>query len=472
MKILFVNPPFAKYGGVEGHGGMVAPLNLGYLASYLRQKKPNFEIDILDCEALRLSYEQIKEYLAKFKPDIVAITMPTPAYAHVVRIADLVKNLSDKIWVIVGGPHPTALPKETLAEKNINFAVIGEGEITFLELIETLERDKNNFTGIKGLAYKDAKGNIFENERRELIKDLDSLPFPAKDLLPLHAYYLPPTKRITGGASTNMVTSGGCPFGCSFCLAKTIWGRQTRFRSIKNVVDEIEEDVKKYNIVDFTFHDEFFTVNRPRVLEFCEEIKKRKLNIKWLCQARCGSVDEQMLKAMKEAGCERIGFGFESGDENVLKLMQKNNILSNARESAKLCKKADIKVVGAFILGYPGETRESAKRTIKFAKEIDPDTAAFFIAIPYPGTELFRLALEKRYIKSPIDWKTFAPLSNEKPPMDIPNMTKEELLTLKRKAYRSFYLRPRYIWKKLMQVKNIGDAKSLLWGFNLFRRIS
>lgn len=472
MKILFINPPFAKYDGVEGHGGKMPPLNLGYLASFVREKKPKFEIDILDCEALNLSYQQIKNYLEKFGPDIVAATMPTPAYQQVIKVAGLTKDADQKIKIVVGGPHPTALPRETLAEKDIDFAVIGEGELTFLELLGTLENNKKDFHEIKGLAFKDESGNIVENPRRELIQNLDSLPFPAKNMLPMNAYYLPATKRIAGGVPMNMITSRGCPFNCTFCMAKTIWHRQTRFRSVKNVVDEIEEDVKKYNSVDFTFHDEFFTVNRERVLEFCAELKKRELNIKWFCQARCGMVDEEMLIIMKNAGCERIGFGFESGDEKILKLMQKNNTLESARESARLCKKTGVRIAGAFILGYPGEDENTIKNTIRFAKEINPDTAAFFIAIPYPGTELYRLAIENGYIKQPINWKTFAPLSNEMPPMDIPNLTKEEVVALKKKAYRSFYLRPSYVFKKALEVKNFKDAESLLKGFNLFRRVS
>ena len=471
MKIVFINPPFTKYSGVEGHGGRVAPLNLGYLASYVREKKPSFKIDILDCEALALSYDQTKKYLDSFNPDVVAITMTTPAYEHVVHVADITKDLNKKISVIVGGPHPTALPEETLTEKSIDFAIIGEGEITLLELLEYIERSDTSYAQIKGLAYKDASGEIKKNEKRELIQNLDSLPFPAKDILPVNNYYLPATKRITGGVSTNMVTSRGCPFNCTFCMAKTVWGRQTRFRSIKNVVDEIEDVIKKYNVMDFTFHDEFFTANRSRVLEFCNEIKKRKINIKWFCQARCGTVDEEMLKIMKDTGCEKIGFGFESGDEGVLKLMQKSNNLAKAKESADLCKRVGIKVVGAFIIGYPGETKETIKKTIKFAKEINPDTAAFFIAIPYPGTELFRLAMEKNYIKKPINWKEFAPLSNQMPPMQIPNITPNELVALKKKAYRSFYLRPRYIIRKLSEIRKLSDLTSLIGGLNLFRRI-
>jgi len=472
MKILFVNAPFLKYDGVEGVGGKSSPLNLGYLASYIRQQKPKFEINILDCDALNLSYEQIKEYIAKKGPDIVAITMPTPVYEHAVRIADLTKELDKKIFVVVGGPHPTALPKETLLEKSIDFAVIGEGEFTLLELLEELEKNKKNFNKIKGLAYKDENGNIFENERRELIKNLDLLPFPAKDMMPLDVYYSSALKRITSGASTNMITSRGCPFNCNFCMAQTIWGRQTRFRSIKNVVDEIEENIKNYNVTDFIFHDDFFTVNRQRVLEFCDELKKRNLNINWVCQARCGAVDKEMLRAMKNAGCGKLSFGFESGDEDILKLMQKNNTLANARESARLCKKVGIKVTGYFILGYPGETKEAIEKTIQFSQELELDTVGFFIATPYPGTELFRLAMEKNYIKKPIKWKTFAPLSSGTPPMDIPNITKEELLALKKKAYQSFYLRPRYIFKKLSEIKSIDDAKNLWKDFKTFRRVS
>jgi len=471
MKVLFINPPFSKYDGVEGHGGRVAPLNLGYLAAYLRQQKPATEINILDCEALALSYEQVHDYLKNHRPDIAAITIVTPAYDSVLAVTQIIKEVNPICQVVVGGPHPTALPNEVLMEKNIDFAVIGEGEITFLELVEELESDKN-FGRIKGLAFKGTNGEIFINSPRPLIENLDVLPFPAKDMLPVDAYFLPPTKRITGGASTNIVTSRGCPFRCTFCMAKTAWGRKTRFRSVKNVVDEIEEDFKKYKHVDFTFHDELFTASRQRVLDFCQELLRRQLHVKWFCQARCGSIDEEMAKIMKKAGCEMIGFGFESGDEQILKSMKKDNSLEKAKESAKICQKTGIRIYGSFILGYPGETKASIKKTVFLAKELDCDTAAFFIAVPCPGTELFKLALEKGYIKKPIDWKTFAPLSKGVPPMEIPTMSKKELMKAKRWAYRSFYLRPRYIFKKLKAVKNLNDFKTLLQGFKIFKQLA
>ncbi len=471
MKILFINPPFSKYDGIEGHGGKAAPLNLGYLASYTRQQKPKIKVDILDCEGLNLSYEQIKKYLIKFGPDVAALTMPTPAYEHVILIANIIKSLDQKTIVIVGGPHPTALPNNVLSEKSIDFAVIGEGEITFLELVNALEKNENDFYRIKGLSFKSG-GKIIINQPRELIKNLDILPFPAKDILPLNAYYLPPTKRITSGSSTNIVTSRGCPFNCTFCMAKTIWQRTTRFRSVKNVLDEIEECVKKYKHQDFSFHDELFTADRKRVMEFCYELKRRHLNIKWVCQARCGTVDEELLRNMKEAGCEKIAFGFESGDEKILRLMGKNNNLANAYESTRLCKKVGIKVAGAFILGYPGETKKTIEKTINFAKKLNPDTAAFFIAMPFPGTELFNLAIEKSYLKEPINWKTFAPVSNDLPPMEIPNITKEELMKLKKYAYRSFYLRPKYILRKLSEIKNFEDIKNLLRGVKIFKQVA
>jgi len=471
MKILFINPPFSQYDGVTGHGGKTAPLNLGYLASYIREQKPKIKVSILDCEALNLSYEQIRKFLIKFEPDIVALTVPTPAHEHALLVAKIVKSLNKKIIIVVGGPQPTALPKTILKEKNIDFAVIGEGEITFLKLVNNLEKNIKKFYQIKGLAFKQ-KRKIIVNPRRKLIKNLNIIPFPAKDILPLNAYYLPPTKRITSGASTNIVTSRGCPFNCTFCMAKTIWKRTVRFRSIENVVDEIEECVKKYNHQDFTFHDEFFTLNRNRVIEFCHELKRRNLNIKWFCQARCGTVDIELLKIMKSSGCEKIGFGFESGDERILKLMEKDNDLTKARKSVKLCKKAGIKVVGAFILGYPGETKKTIKKTINFAKELDPNTAAFFIAAPYPGTELFKLALKKGYLKQPINWKSFAILTDNLLPMTIPGITKKELLKLKRYAYRSFYLRPKYILRKLSEIRNLKDVKSLFLGLKIFKQIA
>jgi len=469
-KVLFINPPFVHYGGMEGHGGKNTPLNLAYLASYVREQKKDVEVKIIDAEGLELSLEQLYEQVDEFSPDVIGITCPTPVYHIVKGICSELKKKDNVVPIVLGGPHPTAMPGDILKEMDADVAVIGEGEETFVELIRTIE-NRQTLDSINGIAYKE-NGDIKINSRRALIPNLDSLPFPAKDLLPIDKYYLPPTKRIKSERATNMVTSRGCPFACTFCMAKTIWGRKTRLRGVQNVVDEIKENVEVFKLTEFSFHDELFTFKKERVITLCREILKQGLDISWVCQARAGSVDLDMLRIMKEAGCGMIGFGFESGNQRILNLMNKKESLQNAVESVKLCKKAGIGVEGAFILGYPGEDEQSIQDTIDFALRLDCETAAFFIAIPYPGTELYFEALKKGYLKKDPDWREFAPVSNMESPMIIPNLTPKELENWKKRAYRAYYLRPKYIFKKLVNIKSAADIKDIARGLKIFRNVT
>jgi anaerobic magnesium-protoporphyrin IX monomethyl ester cyclase len=469
-RICLINPPFVQYGGVEGQGGKNTPLNLAYLASYVREETSKTEIEIIDAEGLELTLEEIYDRVDAFSPDIVGLTCPTPVYYIVEEICRELKQRDRSVLIVLGGPHPTALPRDTLEQIDADVAVIGEGESTLLELIRAFERNEG-FDSILGMAFKQ-NGTITVNPGRDLISDLDILPFPAKDLLPLEKYYLPPTKRIRSEQATNMVTSRGCPFACSFCMARTIWGRKTRLRSVRNVLDEIQENVEFYGLTEFSFHDELFTFKESRVIELCREILKEDLDITWVCQARAGTVSLNMLKIMKEAGCGKIAFGFESGNQRMLNTMNKKETLKNALESVELCNKAGIPVEGAFILGYPGEDLQSIQDTIDFALQLDCETAAFFIAIPYPGTELYYEALNKGYLEKDTDWRKFAPVSNLESPMVIPNFTPEELQKWKRKAFNAYYLRPSYIFRKLKGLRTLADVKDIMRGLKIFKAVT
>lgn len=470
MKVLLLNPPFTDYGGLEGHGGKALPLNLAYLAGYLRAKRPDIEIEVLDCEALGLTYPKIGREIKKIRPDLVAITTPTPAFTQVLEICRIIKDISPRIITVLGGPHPTALPQETTAEKNIDISVIGEGEITFTELVEAI--DKNNpLNEIKGIFFKNKKGNICQTSQRELIKDLDKLPFPARDLFDTNLYFPPPTKRMTNKKAGNMITSRGCCFQCTYCMASFIWQRRVRFRSIKNVVDEIEKCINEYGMGEFNFHDELFTMNRERTKEFCREIKKRNLDIAWVCMCRADFVDEETLKAMKEAGCKKIMFGFESGSQEILDKMKRKMAVKESERAVKLVKKVGIKTAGNFMFGYLGETEETVKQSITLAKKLNTDTMAFFVASPYPGTEFYQLAKEKGYFREDFEWKDFTLVSNNLPPLNLPGLPAEKILEWQKKAYRQYYLRPRYILSKITNIKSIVDLKNLYNGAKLFLRL-
>jgi radical SAM superfamily enzyme YgiQ (UPF0313 family) len=471
-KLLFINPPYTIYGGVVGQGGKNTPLNLAYLASYIRENKRGIDVTIIDAEGLDLTFEQLYDKIDEFSPHIVGITCPTAAYYNIQKICKDLKAKDSAITLVLGGSHPTALPRETIEETGCDAVVTGEGEITFLELVNSIEAGKS-LDRVQGIAYRDKRsGEIVITPPRPLIEDLDIVPFPAKDLLPIHKYFLPPTKRIRSERATNMVTSRGCPYNCRFCMAKTMWTRRTRLRSVQNVLDEIRVNVEQYKLDEFSFHDEVFTLKRERVEAVCKGILDAGWDITWVCMARVESIDLELLKLMKQAGCGKIGFGFESGSPRMLELMNKKASLTDAARAAALCKEAGIEVVGNFVLGFPGEDVTSIKETIAFAKRVDCDTAAFFIAIPYPGTDLWHEAREKGYLKEPVDWREFAPVSNLESPMEIPGLTPTELEKWKKRAYYRFYLRPGYILKRIKKIHSTSDIVDIFRGLKIFKNVT
>jgi len=470
MKVLFLNPPFTEYAGLEGHGGKALPLNLAYLAAYLRQERPDVEIGVLDCETQEMHYGQIRDEIEKIMPDIVAITAPTPAFAQILEVCRIIKEISPRIVTVLGGPHPTALPKETTAEKNIDISVVFEGEVTFTEVVNALDK-KLPLIYIQGIVFKDEQGTVIQTAPRPPIQDLDSLPFPARDLFPLHLYFPPPTKRMSDKKAGNMITSRGCCYQCTYCMASFMWQRKVRLRSIKNVVDEIEECLDKYGIGEFNFHDELFTISKQRTVEFCQEIIRRNLDIAWVCMVRVDYVDKDTLDWMKKSGCKKLMFGFESGSQMILDLMKKRVALEKAEEAVKLVKKSGIQSAGNFMIGNIGETEHTIKETIALAKKLNTDTMAFFVASPYPGTEFYDVAKEKGYFRQDFQWKDFTLVSNNLPPLNLPSLPAEKILEWQKRAYREYYLRPAYIMQKIRSIRSMVDIKNLYNGAKLFLRL-
>ncbi len=472
MKILFINPPFTRFDGLEGQGGKTAPLNLAYLAGYLRKHcKP--EIKILDAEGLRISLKEVYRTINSFQPDLIGLTMPTPAYDCVKEIAKQTKQFFPQVKIVVGGPHPSAFPKTLIKEiPEIDFSILGEGEIPLLKLVSALEKNED-LSDIPSLSFK-RNGEVLFNSQREFIKDLNNIPFPARDLLPNHIYYtsLPKKMGKTRGYLANMFTSRGCPYDCTYCESKTIWNRNVRLRSVNNIVDEMEECVKKYDVSEIVFHDDILPINQERTLELCQKIKERNLNIHWACMTRVNFIWPDAVQAMKEAGCRIINFGFESGSEKILANIRKNTTLGQARQAMKICRQVGIRTMGNFMIGNIGETRETILQTIQFAKELNPDTIGVFITIPYPGTDLYRQAEDLGYINEKAPWKNYTTVAISQPPMILPNLTPNSLRNWQSRALREFYFRPSYIWKRIKEIRSLSDIKTLLDGFILFLKIA
>ena len=469
-KIVLVNPPYVNFEGIKESAGHIEPLNLLYLAAYLRENT-DCEISILDAEAEGLSYTGIKNKLKKESPDIVGITFLTPTFKHVTKIAEIAKEVNSGCVVVVGGAHPTAFPEQVVEILDIDFVVIGEGELTLLELVNAVRSEEKSFEHIDGLAYK--SGNkIFLTSPRALIRDLDTIPFPARDLIDRRLYYSAPTKKVSSEKNSTLIFTGrGCPYNCIFCMSEVIWQRKVRYRSPKTVVDEIEECVNKYGLREFNFIDDTFILTESRVTKICREIKKRNLDISWICFGRANHVSSGMLRELKKAGCKRISFGLESGSQEILNLMRKNITLEQSRNAVKMAKEEGLEVHASFMLGNIGETEETIKKTIKFAKELVLDYATFFITTPIPGTDLYKIALEKGFISVNPRWEDFAPITKGCPPLVQNNLTKEELLKWQKKAFREYYLRPKVILKKLLKIRSFQDIKSILEGLKIFTGI-
>lgn len=466
MRVLLINPPFTEYGGLEGQGGKSAPLNLAYLASYLRKEKPYTKISILDCENLRLKYPEIENRIKEYQPDVMGITMPTPVYTQGLEVAKIAKWINPNIKVVVGGPHPTAFPKEVSGEPCIDAAVYGEGEKTFTNLVDAFENGYS-LKSIKGIAY-----NTYLNPPQPLIENLDTIPFPARDLLPLDVYYAPPTKRETNTPNANIISSRGCPYNCTYCMSRIIWQKKVRFRSVQNVIDEIKECINKYGRGEFNFNDELFTLNRKRTLEFCDMVAKCDLRISWVCALRVDYVWGDVLYKMKEAGCKKVMFGFESGSQKVLDLMKKGTTLKQAEEAVKTTKRIGIKTSGAFMIGNIGETEETVRETINFAKKLNVDTVSFYVASPYPGTEFYNTAKEKGYLRKGLRWKDFSLIIGQaKPPLNLPGMTSQRIAYWQKRAYREYYLNPKFLWTRLKRIRSWIDIKNLIDGFKTFRKV-
>jgi len=234
---------------------------------------------------------------------------------------------------------------------------------------------------------------------------------------------------------------------------------------------EIEECINKYGIREFNFHDELFTVDKKRTIEFCQEVVKRKLEIVSVCMIRVDFADEETLRWMKRAGCRKIMFGFESGSQMILDLMKKHVAMEKAEEAVKLVKKIGIKTAGNFMLGNIGETEKTIRQSIDLAKKLNCDTMAFFVASPYPGTEFYQIAKQKGYFRKDVDWKDFTLVSNNLPPLDLPGLPAKEILRWQKRAYWEYYLRPRYIWQKIAGIRSWIDILNLWNGAKLFLRL-
>jgi anaerobic magnesium-protoporphyrin IX monomethyl ester cyclase len=452
--IVFVNPPLSteeRYGVKTRGGGQTPPLGLTNLAAITR--KHGIKTAIIDAAALLLDEEQVAREILKQEFTYVGFTAVTISVAHAARVALIVKNAKNSVTTIIGGPHLTAVPHETMKMyPEFDIGVIGEGDYTIVYLLEALEKGKD-LSLIDGLIIR-VNGGFYVTSPRERIKNLDDLPMPAWDLLPnLAKYYCPPVhtlKRIPAGL---MVASRGCPGRCTFC-ANVVFGKVMRAYSAEYTFEMIKDLYYTYGIREIQLRDDNFTAYRRRMIELCEILKREKLDLIWTCAGRVDMVDPTLLKSMKEAGCWQVWYGIESGDQSVLDKINKNITIGQIEKAVQMTKESGISPCGFFILGHPTETKKSLEATIKLALKLPLDEAHSGFMTPLPGAEIYHHAEEYGMFDN--DWNKL----NGWFPVFIPHgLTVEELVQYSKKFFWKFYFRPRIVFAYLKKIKSWNHLK-------------
>jgi len=472
-KVLLISPQidYAKmFGRASTTTPSMIPLNLLYLSSYLESK--NIPVKTLDGQVNDLSEQSLLGHIKQFNPNIVGISCATPLVYPAHRIAKIVKSISRQITVIMGGPHPTILPEETMVDENVDVVVRGEGEIALFELVQAIKSGVN-LDSILGINYRD-NGNIVSTPNRPLNTDLDSLPIPSRHLIPIREYH-PQVDIYYRSPWTIMITSRGCPYNCIFCASRRISGHKYRARSPEKVIEEVDVLVNQYGIRNIGIADDNFIVNRKRTERICDILIKEGYNRKvdWSCAVRADGVDEPLLKKMRAAGCRCICVGIETGSQRLMNILNKRLKLERVEEGVKMMRKAGIKVRGTFLLGVPTETEEETLRTINFAKKLNLDFAKFNIITPYPGTELYEMA-KKRGLVGDDTWSRLIPgigFSQAEPVFVPEGRDPKELKAKQQGAARTFYLRPRPIWNLTRNIRSFNDFKRYFYAAKLLLKL-
>ncbi len=437
MKVLFINPKIS--GGKPWH-----PLGISSIAAYLR--KYNIEVKIIDNNLYDWNREKLSQLISEYQPKIIGISALSVQYADAISLGKLVKSINKKIKLVYGGVHFTFIPEDGLRFGDV--CIIGEGEQTFLEICNSEDYHK-----INGIAFKENGTTIF-TESRQFIENLDDVPFPAYDLLEMEKYH---DGLVTGEKAISIMTGRGCPYNCAFCASPQLYKRRVRYHSLDYVMSHIQYLIDKYGMTNLRIMDDTFTLNKERVLEFCDKVKACNFKLNMTCLTNVKNADYPMFKRMKEVGFSIVAFGVESGNEQILKLINKGITKNGVRNAVSMAKKAGLDTELLFMIGNIGESEETICDSINFAKELNPKGSNskktsmynwFQFATPFPGSKFYDIAEEYGLVVT----KDLTEYHHQKPifipkGLDDITMLKLRKLAISETNYTKFWWVPPFIKK-------------------------
>jgi anaerobic magnesium-protoporphyrin IX monomethyl ester cyclase len=458
--VILLSPPYLDlYGRLSRAAGRYFPLGLGYIAAYLR-REGSHRVRMYEPEAQALSYEDIGGIIRAGAPDVVGITSATPNFPRALELARVVRKHS-QAKIVLGGVHASALPEFILQRHGelIDAIVTGEGEETMRELVAAFESGRSP-AGIPGVVYRDG-GRIVANEPRAFIDDLDTLPFPARDLIP-QTLFMPNLHNARYRRCLTILTSRGCPFDCSFCASRLVSGRRYRTHSAEYVLDEMEILKRDYQARQLIITDDTFTVDNARLEAVCRGMIGRRLNLEWFCFSQVHTVNRELLALMRRAGCTNIGFGIESADPAILKRMGKPIRPEGALAAIRMAREAGMKTQAFYVLGSPGETGEQMEATVRFARKAGSTLAFFNMLVPYPGTRDFRECFADVPLEE-IPWEDFVAIGEHSVlrNRDLPPGAIEKIVA---RANLVYYLHPLRLADILYHIRTFYELANYLRG--------
>jgi len=457
MKVLLIN----VYGDAEKTAGKyqrflktMPPISLAYVAASL--EKAGVDTHVYDDSVHGGDPASLSAALKRVRPDVVGLSCVTPMASGIYAMAGWLRAFDPSIRIVMGNIHANIFAESILRAGLADFIVHGEGEVTAPELIRVLG-EQGDLAAVPGISFLE-DGNHVQTPRRPYVQDLDTIPFPAWHLFPVKKY------EIFGFASVRkpgalILGSRGCPYKCSYCSLK-IMGDRRRKRSAENLADEVEWLHETFGYRQISFTDPIFPMTKKEGTAFSRELISRGLHKKvvWITETRVDLVDSELLETMREAGLRRIMYGFESGSEAGLDAIQKHATLDKARRAVEMTRGAGVQIIGFFMLGVPGETRQSMEQTIRFATKLDIDFAKFTVFSPFPGTPVYEEFLREGKIQETEVWERFTnyPTEDNPPIFLLDGVTNRDIISMQRKALLKFYMRPKTIFHQLFRVRSLG----------------